>query len=60
MLRSINKQSGESVESVQKHAFTNQKMHYNTQNKCKKTKPGLVAIYDIQPGNGGVYSQRKR
>jgi len=27
-----------------------------TQNKHKKPKPGLVASYDIQPGNGdGLY-----
>jgi len=32
----------------QKHAFTNQKKCTTTQ----KIKPGLVAFYDIQPGNG--------
>jgi len=36
----------------QKHAFTNQKKCTTTQNKHKKLKPGLVASYDIRPGNG--------
>ena len=37
----------------QKHAFTNQKKCTTTQNKhTKKLKPGLVASYDIRPGNG--------
>jgi len=37
----------------QKHTFTNQKKCTTTQNKHKtKLKPGLVASYDIQPGNG--------
>jgi len=36
----------------QKHKFTNEKKCTTTQNKHKKTKPGLVASYDIQPGNG--------
>ena len=35
----------------QKHAFRNQKKCTSTQNKHKKLKPGLVASYDIQPGN---------
>ena len=40
----------------QKHAFTNQKKC--TQNKHKK--PGLVAFYDIRPGNGvGLFSKEK-
>jgi len=31
-----------------------------TQNKHKKLKPGLVAFYDIQPGNGaGLFSKGK-
>jgi len=34
----------------QKHTFTNQKK-CTTQNKHKKQKPGLVASYDIRPGN---------
>jgi len=34
----------------QKHTFTNQKK-CTTQNKHKKLKPGLVASYDIPPGN---------
>jgi len=34
----------------QKHAFTNQKIYYK--NKHKKPKPGLIAFYDIRPGNG--------
>jgi len=36
----------------QKHTFANQKKCTITQNKHKQTKPGLVASYDIQPGNG--------
>jgi len=36
----------------QKHTFTNQKKCTTTQNKRKKLKQGLVASYDIQPGNG--------
>jgi len=32
----------------QKHTFTNQKKYATTQ----KTKPDLVASYDIRPGNG--------
>ena len=33
-------------------AFTDQKKFTTTQNKHKKLKPGLVAFYDIRPGNG--------
>jgi len=36
----------------QQHTFTNQKKYTTTQNKHKKVKPGLVASYDIWPGNG--------
>jgi len=36
----------------QKPTFTNQKKCTTTQNKHKKLKPGLVASYDIRPGNG--------
>jgi len=37
----------------QKHAFTNQNKCTRTQNKHKrKLKLGLIASYDIQPGNG--------
>jgi len=44
----------------QKHAFTNHKKCTTTQNKHKKLKPGLVAFYDIQPGNGeGLFSKEK-
>jgi len=33
--------------------------YYNTQMQ-KKLKPGLVAFYDIQPGNGaGLFSKEK-
>ena len=35
----------------QKHTFNNQKKCITTQNKHKNLKPGLVASYDIQPGN---------
>jgi len=36
----------------QKDTFTNQKKCITTQNKCKKKlKPGLVASYNIWPGN---------
>ena len=40
-----------SYETQQKHSFTNQKKCTTTQNKHKKLKPGLVAFYDIRPGN---------
>jgi len=36
----------------QKHTLTNQKKCTTTQNKQKKLKPGLIASYDIQHGNG--------
>jgi len=35
-----------------RHTFTNQKKCTTTQNKHQKLKPGLVASYDIWPGNG--------
>ena len=35
-----------------KDTFTNQKKCTTTQNKLKNLKPGLVASYDIWPGNG--------
>jgi len=35
----------------QKHTFANQNKCTTTQNKPKKQKPGLVATYDIWPGN---------
>jgi len=43
----------------QKDAFTNQKKCNTTQNKHEKLKPGLVAFYDIRPGNGapGLFSR---
>jgi len=35
-------------------------MYYNTKQKQKKLKPGLVAFYDIQPGKGaGLFSKEK-
>jgi len=41
----------------QKHTFTNQKKCTTTQNKHKTPKPGLVASYDIRPGNrDGLFS----
>jgi len=44
----------------QMHAFSNQKKCTTTQNKHKKLKPGLVAFYDIWPGNGvGLFSKEK-
>ena len=44
----------------QKHAFANQKKCTTTQNKHKQLKPGLVAFYDIRPGNGaGLFSMEK-
>jgi len=44
----------------QKHAFSNRKKCTATQNKCKKLKPGLVAFYDIRPGNEmGLLSKEK-
>jgi len=36
----------------QKHTFTNQQKCTTKQNKHRKLKPGLVASYDIRPGNG--------
>jgi len=37
----------------QKHAFTNRQICTTTRNKhTKNLKPGLVAFYDIWPGNG--------
>jgi len=36
----------------QKHAFIKQKKCTRTQNKHKKLKPGTVASYDIEAGNG--------
>jgi len=43
----------------QKDAFTNQKKCNTTQNKHEKLMPGLVAFYDIRPGNGalGLFSK---
>ena len=35
-----------------KQAFTNQKKCTTTQNEQKELKPGLVAFYNIRPGNG--------
>jgi len=35
----------------QRHTFTNQKKCTTTQNKHRKIKRGLVASYDIRPGN---------
>ena len=35
----------------QKHAFNNQNKGITTQNKHKKLKPGLVASYNMRPGN---------
>jgi len=47
-------------QTPQKHAFANQKKCTKTQNKHKKLKPGLVAIYDIRPGNVvGLFSKEK-
>jgi len=47
----------------QKHAFTNQRKcrPTTTQNKhTQKLKPGLVAFYDIRPGNGaGLFPKEK-
>jgi len=44
----------------QKHAFTNQKKYTTKQNIRKKLKPGLVAFYEIWPGNGaGLFSKEK-
>jgi len=44
----------------QKHAFINQNKCTTTQNKHKKTNPGLVASYDIRPGNGqGLFLFRR-
>jgi len=39
------------VSHKQKQSFTNQKKCTSTQNKHKTPKPGLVASYDIRPGN---------
>jgi len=46
--------------SQHKHAFANQKKYTTTRNKQKKLKPGLVAFYDVPPGNGaGLFSKEK-
>jgi len=43
--------------NITKQAFTNQKKCTTTQ---KKLKSGLVAFYNIQPGNGaGPFSKEK-
>jgi len=43
----------------QKHAFASQKKCTTTQNKDKLLS-GLVAFYDIRPGNGaGLFSKEK-
>jgi len=43
-----------------KHAFTSQKKCTTTQNEQKELKPGLVAFYNIRPGNGaGLFSKEK-
>jgi len=43
-----------------KHTFTNQKKRITEQNTHKKLKPGLVAFYDIGPGNRvGLFSKKK-
>ena len=42
----------------QKHVFTSQKKCITTQ--TQKQKSGLVAFYDIRPGNGaGLFSKEK-
>jgi len=50
--------------SQQKHAFTNQKKCTTTQNKKTKTekqlKPGLVAFYEIRPGNGAFLCSKEK
>jgi len=44
----------------QKHAFTNQKKCTTTQNKYKKPNLGLIAFYDMRPGNGAdLFSKEK-
>ena len=44
----------------QKHAFADQNKRTTTQTKREKLKPGLVAFYDIRPGNGaGLFSKEK-
>ena len=44
----------------QKNAFTNQKKCTTTQNKHINLKPGLVAFYDIRPGNRErLFSKKK-
>jgi len=43
-----------------KALFTNKKKCTTTQNKHKKLEPGLVAFYDIRPGNrAGLFSKEK-
>jgi len=43
--------------NTKKHAFTNQKKCTTTQNKLK---PGLIAFYDIRPGNGAGLSSKEK
>ena len=51
---------GKPKPNTKKHAFTNHKKWTTTQNKHKKLKPGLLAFYDIRPGNAvGLSSKEK-
>jgi len=52
--------SEKATPNATKHTFTNQNHCTTTQNKHKKLKPGLVASYDIRPGNGeGLFLFRR-
>jgi len=41
------------TKTTKAHTDHSKEMYYNTKINIKKIKPGLVASYDIRPGNGG-------
>ena len=46
--------------STKARAFTKRNRCATTRNYANKLKPGLVALYDIRPGNGaGLFSKEK-
>jgi len=52
--------NGKTKPNTTKARITNQTKCTTTQNKHKKIKPGLVASYDIRPGNGeGLFRFRR-
>jgi len=52
------------MENLKEHnkarIYQSKQMYYNTKINTKKLKPGLVAFYDIWPGNRlGLFSNEK-